>query len=68
MVAAVGVSSAGTAAEGVALASTMQCSSRQCGSSSVAAAAVWQRQLCGDGSPVALALQYQHLGGVIGQQ
>ena len=42
----------------------------QCGSSSVAAAAVWQRQQCGVGSPVASAWQYQR-GGVIavaGQQ
>ena len=42
----------------------------QCGSSSVAAAAVWHRQQCGVGSPVASAWQYQR-GGVIavaGQQ
>ena len=34
----------------------------QCGSSSVVAAAVWQRQQRGVGSPVASAWQYQHDG------
>ena len=42
----------------------------QCGSSSVVAAAVWQRQQRGVGSPVASAWQYQHDGviAVAGQQ
>ena len=34
----------------------------KCGSISEAAAAVWQRQQCGVGSPVASAWQYQHDG------